>query len=227
MKPPITNRPKGPLRPSREAGGKTRNPPSATSSLTDDDAALWDHVAKSIRKVPLKPRYDPNAERDPADSRPTASFAASRRSSIAPSATVHHKVVADPPARKAIAPPIADFERRKVRRIASGRIEIDSRLDLHGMTQDEAHGALRAFLAAAQSRGDRTVLVITGKGGSSGGQGREPYAHQGHGRGVLKRQVPMWLAEPDLRRRVVSFTTAAIRHGGEGALYVQLRSTAK
>ena len=40
---------------------------------------------------------------------------------------------------------------------------------------------------------------------------------------MLKRNVPRWLAEPELRSIVVGLTTAAIRHGGDGALYVQLR----
>jgi len=40
---------------------------------------------------------------------------------------------------------------------------------------------------------------------------------------VLKRNVPRWLDEPDLRPLVVSYTTAAIHHGGEGALYIHLR----
>ncbi|VAW10984.1 hypothetical protein MNBD_ALPHA09-1151, partial [hydrothermal vent metagenome] len=45
-----------------------------------------------------------------------------------------------------------------------GRIDVDGTLDLHGMTQSHAHMALRGFLIAAQARGDRLVLVITGKG---------------------------------------------------------------
>jgi DNA-nicking Smr family endonuclease len=41
---------------------------------------------------------------------------------------------------------------------------------------------------------------------------------------VLKSNVPRWLAEPELRAIVTSYTTAAQNHGGDGALYVQLRS---
>jgi DNA-nicking Smr family endonuclease len=35
--------------------------------------------------------------------------------------------------------------------------------------------------------------------------------------------VPQWLAEPEFRTIVLSYTAASIRHGGEGALYVRLR----
>lgn len=120
------------------------------------------------------------------------------------------------------APPIAEFDRRKVRHIASGKIEIDARLDLHGLRQAEARHRLIGFIRGAQDRGLRTVLVITGKGvGASAdplaGALGEPQ------RGVLRRLVPQWLDSPDLRALVVSFTTAAIKHGGEGALYVRLR----
>jgi DNA-nicking Smr family endonuclease len=119
-------------------------------------------------------------------------------------------------------PPLADFDAKKARRIASGRVDIDARIDLHGMRQTEAHEALVAFLITAQARGHRIVLVITGKGGP-------PVRDEAHGdpwgreRGVLKRNVPRWLEEPELRRIVVSHTAASQKHGGEGALYIQLR----
>jgi DNA-nicking Smr family endonuclease len=77
-------------------------------------------------------------------------------------------------------------------------------------------------LLSCFSRGLRWVLVITGKGGP-----RRPRDDDGYGeseRGILRKNVPHWLAEPELRTVVVSFTTAAIPHGGEGALYVQLRN---
>lgn len=129
-------------------------------------------------------------------------------------------------------PPIADFDRKAVRRIRSGRIEIEARIDLHGMRQDEAHSTLRSFLLGCQSRGIRWVLVITGKGRPSrpgdsheidASRGRPDPAWWGDERGVLKRNVPRWLTEPELRSIVVSYTTASLGHGGEGALYVHLR----
>jgi DNA-nicking Smr family endonuclease len=87
---------------------------------------------------------------------------------------------------------------------------------------------LRAFLLSAQQQGHTTVLVITGKGSP------RPYAREGglhdlgddatgRASGVLRRSVPRWLAEPDLRELVISYAEAGARHGGEGALYVRLR----
>jgi DNA-nicking Smr family endonuclease len=120
-------------------------------------------------------------------------------------------------------PELATFDRKSIRKIRGGRAEIEARVDLHGLRQDEAHGELRAFLKRCHSRGLRFVLVITGKGKTAGAIDGAP-PDQGRDRGVLKRNVPRWLEEPDVRSIVVSYTTAAIRHGGEGALYVHLRS---
>ena len=101
-----------------------------------------------------------------------------------------------------------------MQQLARGRAAIDARIDLHGMTQAQAHGALRLFLHRAQTSGARFVLVITGKGA--------PNAPHGE-RGVLRQQVPLWLALPEFRACVLGFDVAHAGHGGEGALYVRLR----
>ena len=91
------------------------------------------------------------------------------------------------------------------------------------MTQSEAHATLRAFLYGCAARGDRNVLVITGKG--SPAARTEHWDASGRSdRGVLRRNVPRWLDEPDLRGLVIGTSSASARHGGSGALYVQLRA---
>lgn len=122
-------------------------------------------------------------------------------------------------------PPLAQFERKRSRRIAAGRLEIEARLDLHGMRQADAHHSLLGFLRASTARGLSTVLVITGKGGREMEDGNRPFNDDVDrpGRGVLRRMVPLWLAEPEMRAMVTSFRSATARHGGEGALYLQLR----
>ncbi len=104
-------------------------------------------------------------------------------------------------------------------KIARGREPIDARIDLHGMTQSEAHHALARFLHAAQRDGARMVLVITGKGARNASSGADAFAE----RGVLKRQVPLWLESAALRAIVIGFESAGHGHGGPGALYVRLR----
>ncbi|MGE0767994.1 MAG: Smr/MutS family protein [Hyphomicrobiaceae bacterium] len=119
---------------------------------------------------------------------------------------------------------VPGVDRRKARRIAAGTIEIEARLDLHGLTQSAAHGRLAGFLQKASARGLRTVLVITGKGGTRQ-QPASPAAGwwETEEVGVLRRSVPRWLAEPPLRAIVIGCQPAAAHHGGEGALYILLR----
>jgi DNA-nicking Smr family endonuclease len=112
------------------------------------------------------------------------------------------------------------------RKLGRGRMEIDARLDLHGKTKAAAHGILKSFLINAQSRGHRTVLVITGKGGQ--GIARHTLhsfdvIHNQERTGVLMRSVPQWLTEPDFRNLVIGFQPAHPKHGGGGALYVRVR----
>ncbi len=131
----------------------------------------------------------------------------------------------------------ANFDRRSTRRIARGKIEIDARIDLHGLYQREAHGALRRFLFNAHAKGHRIVLVITGKGAMV--RARQHLSseydvdHNDHAfeqdfgfieePGVLRRNVPLWLNEEDLCAIVAAYTPAHARHGGNGALYIHLR----
>ena len=119
--------------------------------------------------------------------------------------------VAAPPKRQHV---MHSMDRPTLDRLSKGRLPIEGRVDLHGMTQSEAHSLLLSFLQRAHASGVRYVLVITGKGFSSGGDG------------VLKRQVPAWLSTPPFRALVSSHDLAARNHGGEGALYIRLRKIA-
>jgi DNA-nicking Smr family endonuclease len=180
--------------------------------LSDDESALWSGVTRSI--APLRRRE--GVERglpESADGQSSDRSSAMRpRVKTSPDPTTPSV----PPAiAKPAMTPLAPLGRRLKQRIARGSHAIDGRLDLHGMTQAAAHHALLGFLRAAQGRGCRVVLVITGKG--SGDPAGE--------RGVLRRQVPHWLRLPEFRSLVVGFESAGIGHGGEGALYVSLRKT--
>jgi DNA-nicking Smr family endonuclease len=105
------------------------------------------------------------------------------------------------------------------KKLGRGRIEIDGRIDLHGMTQAEARSALHRYLHARWNRGDRTVLVITGKGAKTD----DDYIAAMSERGILRTMLPIWLSEPSLAPLVSGWSVAARGHGGEGAWYVRLR----
>jgi DNA-nicking Smr family endonuclease len=186
-------------------------------AVTPDEAELWDHATRTLAPVKAKGRVSEAPPVEPSTpARPPPPAARRKVASPAPPR---------PPAQThpAAPPPLADFDRRKMRQIASGKLEIEARIDLHGMRQRDAETHLRAFLLDAHARGLKTVLVITGKGGEP--QRGDYMVEQlgGSRRGVLRRSVPGWLDGPDLRAVVVGYTNAGVRHGGEGALYVQLR----
>jgi len=107
------------------------------------------------------------------------------------------------------------LDRRQALRLKRGQLAIEARLDLHGMTQAEAHRALAGFVAKSHAAGKRVLLVITGKGTPPGAEGPPS--------GVLRRNVPRWLAEPALRPLVLATAAALRRDGGDGALYLLLR----
>jgi DNA-nicking Smr family endonuclease len=125
----------------------------------------------------------------------------------APRPHVHAKPPARPHHHRHGAPDA--IEPRRLRRLTREREELGPRIDLHGMSQDRARDALRAFLERASAEGWRSVLVITGKGLL--------------GDGVLRRRLPDWLAEPRIRALVAGVSEAHRRHGGKGALYLTLR----
>ncbi len=103
------------------------------------------------------------------------------------------------------------------RRVARGREPIDATIDLHGMSQIQAQTALERFVATRAERGDRTLLVITGKGIKKTGY------LQMEQRGVLREMVPLWLNAPTLSPLVAGIDPAHQSHGGGGALYVRLK----
>ena len=172
--------------------------------LSSDERFLWKGVTRSI--APL--RKVSEAETDDDLSAPAAPSPRPR----ARPAPIPATLVAPP--KPATPSPLATLGRKTKKRIARGAHAIDGRLDLHGMTQAEAHDALFGFLRAKQAGGSKVVLVITGKGARGGDAG---------GRGVLNRMVPLWLRLPEFRGVILGFESAAARHGGEGALYVSLR----
>jgi DNA-nicking Smr family endonuclease len=112
-------------------------------------------------------------------------------------------------------------------RLRRGLIEPQARLDLHGLTERDAHRALLTFLRGARSRKLRLVLVVTGKGRTPGSNlGDEAMFDLGLDmsmRGVLRMMTPRWLKEPGIAELIADMREAHRRHGGSGALYVYLR----
>jgi Uncharacterized protein conserved in bacteria len=173
--------------------------------LSHEDRIVWEKVARTVKA------YSGAALPEAAEEDMAALLSAAEKPGK-PAPGAPQPEACQPAKRQKSGPPdLHPIERPVVRKLARGRLDIEARLDLHGLKRSEAHNLLYDFLARARERGMRHVLVITGKGSSSASEG------------VLRREVPLWLAKPEFRPLVSGHEAAAQGHGGEGALYVRLR----
>lgn len=167
--------------------------------ISYEDRILWEKVARTIK--PLKGKTHT----------PLDTFETETMDVLLSTAPLPEKPVIIVPAKpkKQAAPVRLDAPTH--RKIAKGKLNLSARIDLHGLTQGDAHSLLLAFLTRAHSEGLRHILIITGKGTSFGSDG------------VLRQAVPHWFATPLFRPYVSAYEDAARHHGGAGALYVRLR----
>jgi DNA-nicking Smr family endonuclease len=178
--------------------------------LTAEDKNLWGLVRKTV--TPLKGKSPIDEELDSWMEHVTAAEPSPPHTTSAPvfpSAPVKPFLPAymPPVSQKSSGSPVLDDITMK--KLRKGRLEIDARIDLHGMTEHAAHDALLRFIKEARREDARIVLIITGKGRG--------------GEGVLRRMVPLWFAESGFKPLVGGWRKAHPAHGGEGALYVRLR----
>ena len=163
------------------------------------DSELWRYVTRNV--MPYRPQRHPSHD----ITAPGAVAAEPERGQDTPSHA--------PPARRAPLPlklgAISAMDKRTGQRLRRGDMPVDGRIDLHGLTLDQAHGALVAFVRRSHARGARCVIVVTGKGERGGGR--------------IRRETPEWLGRPDLRPMILAVTEARPHHGGTGALYVLLK----
>lgn len=193
---------------------------SRKRTMRPEERALWSRVAKSVKPIsedrlraleapePPSPKASRSAPQKPMD---TAAQAYNTKLSPSPK----HQLPAayDPP---------TPHNRSGEKRVRRGRLEIDGRIDLHGLTQDQALRSLRHFLQMAHAGGYRTVLVITGKGFKTRDRDVAPW-EQVEEPGVLRRKLPEWLGLPEFSQYVSGYAKSHSRHGGSGAFYVTLR----
>jgi DNA-nicking Smr family endonuclease len=174
---------------------------ASSEFATLEDRILWETVARTTR--PLKGKDKPLLLTAEADE-------TGRQQKPAPQPPKQQAPIfpAKPKPRPHLLHPIDKPTHKK---IAKGRVVIEGRIDLHGLTQSEAYGLLLGFLQRAHLRKLRHVLVITGKGASFGSDG------------VLRQAVPLWFATPAFRILVNGYEDAARNHGGTGAIYVRIR----
>jgi DNA-nicking Smr family endonuclease len=180
---------------------------------SEAEKALWRAAMQDVRPLKKKPAHKPVAKPPAGPEARPATPKSSARARPKPAAAP-----SSPPAARPSGPPpdlahgqATGLDRRSADRLRRGRLVIDGRLDLHGLTQAVAVQRLAEFIAGGHAAGKRCLLVITGKGLARGGAG------------VLREQVPRWLNQAPNRAHVLAFTYAQPQHGGMGALYVLLK----
>jgi DNA-nicking Smr family endonuclease len=208
--------------PGRDAA-KPARPREGGRAATAEERQLWERAMAAAKPLPDS---GPRPGETPAE--PAEAMEAPPRTPRAPQAPPRRAPEAaefDPDlgAADRVAAPaqsLSGLDKRNAQRLRRGQLAIEAELDLHRHTVAEAHRALTGFIADAQDGGKRCVLVITGKG--EGGDARyRPWNETPSG--VLRRELPRWLSEPESRARVVAWHPARPQHGGAGALYVLLR----
>lgn len=187
--------------------------------LSAEERALWDSVA--ARTTPLHPHEARKVEVPQAKPKldqplnaqvPLPKFQVGQ---LADASRSHD--VMRPLGDRLSASPV-NMDAKSFGKLKRGKIKPEARIDLHGMTMAEAHPELTNFILGSQAMGRRLVLVITGKGKDRDDGGPIPTRH-----GVLRHQVPQWLALPPMSHTVLQVTPAHVKHGGHGAYYVYLR----
>jgi DNA-nicking Smr family endonuclease len=185
--------------------------------VSSEERALWDRVADTAQAL------DPVRSVDL-----PAALAQKSKPVISPDPLPRFNVgqKVDHTRRNDVLPGIADrlsraplnMDNKAFGKMKRGKLKPEARIDLHGMTMDQAHPELMGFILNSQAMGRRLVLVITGKGKLRDEGGPMPARH-----GILRHQVPQWMALPPISQAILQFTPAHLTHGGHGAYYVYLR----
>jgi len=184
--------------------------PPGQRALSKAEKDLWTHVTKDITRSTIDDATFVAALEQLSDPSETSKKRSPRmRATLPPNEIITPRPVLPP----TLAPGQTNMmDKRTARRLKRGQLGIDARLDLHGHVQSTAHRALETFLERSFYDGHRTVLVITGKGKRGTGQV-----------GVLKEAVPRWLNQSPIRDWVTMFSYAAVKDGGDGALYIRIK----
>jgi DNA-nicking Smr family endonuclease len=178
--------------------------------LRPDEAELWARVIASA--APLHPQAKAGKPAPPTSPAPSPPVQPAALPPLVRPPRPEARTTLDlrPSLPERLATQRPDMDRKTFGRMKRGKLQPEARLDLHGLTQAQAHAELTGFVLLSHEIGRRLVLVITGKGGRGSG-------------GVLRQQVPHWLALPPLKPLVLQIAESHVSHGGAGAFYLYLR----
>jgi len=169
--------------------------------LSPDEAALWARVMATVTPLPGAKPVEPLLSRG---------GVGVGESQAVTSAKLGKK---SPPKKSA---PGNTLDGGWDRHLARGSVEPDATVDLHGHTLSSAHNMLDAALERSRARGDRVILLITGKPPRLDSE-------RPHARGAIRAAVGDWLYASRHADAIAAVRGASPRHGGAGALYIVLR----
>ena len=185
--------------------------------LKPEELDLWRKVAQTTEKLHPERKHKESPLPKPTPTKPSKTriegFDLGQK---ADPARRDHDITPDISQTMAAQP--VRMDKKTFGKLRRGKVVPEGKLDLHGMTMDQAHPALVGFVLRAHDNNKRLVLVVTGKGKSRDEGGPIPTR-----RGVLRHNVPQWLSAPPLSAVVLQVTEAHLKHGGGGAYYVYLR----
>ena len=175
----------------------------------DDDRMLWEKVTQSVKRMNPQPAFQTLKQTGGPKTRLQKSSVTERPQSFQlgqakAKTSLDKKIPADFRLGET-----SGIDRTSARRMQRGQAYIEDRLDLHGLSQEQAQKEVKAFISSAVQKNFRHVLIITGKG------------RDGHG--ILREKVPEWLKDVPLCYHLNAISYAQPKDGGKGALYIRLK----
>ena len=190
-------------------------------SPNPDDKKTWYQAVRDVAPLGGRKRPDFVAAQDP------PAPASGEEDYQFPRDLDRVPAVSEPPASPGPAAPLRgsgrksdpdtySMDRNTRERLRKGKIEPDGKLDLHGYRYGAAHSAFENFLDHHIRVGNRTVLVVTGRGGKK-------LSSERSAPGVLRKSLDQWVDESPHRTSITCVCQAHRNHGGEGAFYIRLK----
>lgn len=152
--------------------------------LSEADRAQWADFARHIR-----PLHAPLAPPAPTGAPPPPAVVPLPPILVAPAMAARRSAPPPPAIEIDVAP--GGLDAATWERLRTGRLRPARTIDLHGLTRQQALGALLQAVETARAEGLRCIEVITGLG--SGERG-----------GAIRRELPLWLNRPDLRPKLLA-----------------------
>ncbi|AOX19343.1 Smr/MutS family protein [Kozakia baliensis] len=189
----------------------------ARRELGQDEAALWSAFARDIQ--PLKSKRRPSRGRS-ADKVPVVptqpapeSVSPATPNIVVRIAPVRRRTgIAVSGAQIEIGTRLPGLDDTSWKALSSGKMRPQRKIDLHGHFTQDAFERLHDFLLRSSAQGLRCVEVVTGVGSGRDG-------------GVIRRELPHWLARGDLRPMILAVVHTHARN--HGAVRILLRARRK